>query len=115
MTSHFWSKTKSLCVQDDEDDSNWGRELVFSADSWQVEMAQWIGKVWAAEVAKDIEGWDAALQAVNGCHLLKWKLISLAVLFGGMKPKPNSSSWTIKVDVEVVMQDMMAEALEDVR
>ena len=42
-------------------------------------------------------------------------LIMLAVLFGGMAPKLNSSSRTIEVEVEVEMQDVMAEALEDVR
>ena len=78
-------------------------------------MAQWIGKVWATEVAEDIKGQDTALQAVNGHCLVKWKLIKLAVLFGGMASKPNSSSRTIEVDVEVEMQDVMAEALEDVR
>lgn len=78
-------------------------------------MAQWIGKVRAAEVAEDIEGRDTALQEVDGRRLAKWKPITLAVLFGGMAPKPNSSSRTIEVDVEAEMQDVMAEALEDAR
>ena len=78
-------------------------------------MAQWIGKVLAAEVVEDIKGWDTAFQAVIGCRLVKWKLIMLAVLSGGMAPKPNLSSRTIEVDVEVEMQDVMAEALEDVK
>ena len=63
---------------------------------------------------EEIKGWDTALQAVNGHCLVKWKPIML-VLFGGMAPKPNSSSRTIEVDVEGEMQDVMAEALEDAR
>ena len=59
--------------------------------------------------------WDTALQAVDGHCLVKWKPIMLVVLFGGMAPKPNSSSRTIEVDVEGEMQNMMAEALEDAR
>ena len=64
---------------------------------------------------EDIEGWDTALQAVNSHHLVKWKPITLVALFGGMAPTPNLSSRTIEVEMEVEMQDVMAEALEDAR
>ena len=64
---------------------------------------------------EEIEGQDTALQAVDSHRLVKWRPITLVVLFGGMAPKPNSSSRTTEVDVEAEMQDVMAEALEDAR
>ena len=78
-------------------------------------MAQWISKVKLAETAEDFEGCDAALQTIKNWHAssAKWKPMTLNTLFGGTKP--SQPLRIVKVDGEDIMQQMMAEALEDER
>jgi hypothetical protein len=99
--------------QNDDDESERGRQLVRSQDGWRVEMARWIGKVRDAEASERLEERDAELQSINRRRTIKWKPITLENLFGGTKHKPARPSRTIEEEEEEALAQAMAEAAED--
>ena len=68
-------------------------------------MVQWVSKVKAAETAEDIKNWHKSSP--------KWKPMTLNTLFCGTKP--SLPLRIVEADEEEVMQQIMAEALEDGR
>lgn len=86
-----------------------------SLASWHVEMAEWVAKVKAAETVDDIEACDTALQVIETQRWCssKWQLMTLDTLFSGTKP--SRPSRIVEADEEEIMQQMIAEALEDER
>ena len=78
-------------------------------------MAKWFGEAQAAELAEDSsdegEMEEFVVNDHNSC-ILKWKPITLAVLFGGQKQLP---SWLIpaEIDAESALMQALAEAEED--
>ena len=105
----------NLSDQTNEDESEWGRQLVSSMAGWHIEMAQWIEKVQQAEAAEELEEWDEALQVIKSQYhsSIKCKLITLNNLFGGTKYKSMHPLRTIGEEEEEAMEQAMAEALED--
>ena len=72
-----------------------------------------LGKLWPFFHKGELQNSCHYKAFCNGC--IKDKLALEPPDLMKEAPKPNSSSRTIEVDVEVEMQDVMAEALEDAR
>ena len=103
--------------QDDEDESERGRLLVSSSEGWHTEMAKWIGEARAAELAEDSSDEGEMEESVvndRNSRILKWKPITLAVLFGGQK-QPPSRLIPAEIDAESALMQALAEAEEDLR
>ena len=98
-----------------EDESERGRVLVSSASGWHIEMAKWIAEAREAELEEsDDDGERKDVMDDRQCAktVWKWKPITLALLFGGEKPR-----WSRlppeEVDAESQLMEALAELEED--
>jgi hypothetical protein len=108
-----------LADRNNEDETERGRALVSSQDSWRSEMARWIGEARAAEEAEndDIDDSDDEifpLRLSAGLpRLTKWPKMTLARLFKGRPPPPRPTQAEIDAEVEADAREAIADAEED--
>ena len=103
-----------------EDESERGRALVNAPDTWRIEVAKWIGRAREAEerahldADSDDDEDEQPLPSAQGHSRVKWKPVTLNVLFGGATPRSTRVTGQ-EMDEEVARMETLAELMEDER
>ncbi|KAJ6614400.1 hypothetical protein B0H10DRAFT_1950765 [Mycena sp. CBHHK59/15] len=110
-----------LIIQDDKDSSERGRTLVSSPETWQTQVAKWIGDPWAADCADSLADTspnnevsdDDEIAPWIPNRLPTWKPIMLQVLFGGAEKICSRRPLARVRDEEERLMQALADAEED--
>ncbi|KAF7295822.1 DUF659 domain-containing protein [Mycena chlorophos] len=101
--------------QDDEDETERGRQLVQGEAGWRTELARWIGMARAAELQEsdDLPTPQEVSAEVRAAAAAKWTKVTLESLFKGAKPPPRPSLDEIDARADVDYLNDLADAEED--